>query len=52
MVKWTCIAYGMAWLATAIAIGVAIYVTKEVRCLWFLLLPAFISIKSESTKPQ
>lgn len=50
--KWGFIAYGMAWIATAIAISVAIYITENTRCLWFLLIPALISVQSESTKPQ
>jgi len=27
------------WGSTAIAIGIAIYYTHDMRCLWFLLIP-------------
>ena len=33
------------WGSTAIAIGLAIYYTHDIRCLWFLLVPALINIK-------
>jgi len=36
------------WGSTAIAIGVAIYYTHDIRCLWFLLVPMFMNIKGES----
>ena len=35
------------WGSTAIAIGVAIYYTHDMRCLWFLLIPALIGFKSK-----
>lgn len=34
------------WGSTAIAIGLALYFTHDMRCLWFLLIPAFIRIKT------
>ena len=34
------------WGATAIAIGIALYYTHDIRCLWFLLIPAFIKFHS------
>ena len=45
--KWIYIAYSMAWISTAIAISVAIYVSKSVCSLWFLLLPAMIRITND-----
>jgi len=38
------LAYGMAWVSTAIATSVGIYYTKDVDCLWAMLIPAMISI--------
>lgn len=45
--KWIYIACSMAWFSTAIAISVAIYVSKSVCSLWFLLLPAMIRITDD-----
>lgn len=44
--KWVYIAWGISWLAVALGISVAIYITKNTACLWFFLIPAFISIKT------
>jgi len=38
------LAYGIAWLATGIAVSVGIYTTKDATCLWALLFPACIGI--------
>ena len=35
------------WGSTAIAIAVAIYFTHDMRCLWFLLIPAFMRFRSD-----
>ena len=34
------------WGSTAIAIAIAIYFTHDMRCLWFLLIPACMSFRS------
>ena len=34
------------WGSVAITIGIAVYYTHDMRCLWFLLIPAFISFRS------
>ena len=34
------------WGSTAIAIGIALYYTHDMRCLWFLLIPACMSFRS------
>ena len=34
------------WLSSALAISVTVYVTHDMRCLWFLLIPACIRFKS------
>lgn len=41
--------YGLAWLSTAIAVSVGIYITGSAWCLWAFLLPASISISSKSS---
>ena len=38
------------WLSSAIAIGIAVYFTHDIRCLWFLLIPASISFRSKEPK--
>lgn len=42
------IAYGIAWVATALATSVGIYYTKDADCLWAMLIPMMISIKSSN----
>lgn len=32
----------VTWGTTAIAIGIALYYTHDMRCLWFLLIPTLI----------
>jgi hypothetical protein len=39
------IAYAIAWIAVAAAVGYAIYMTKDARCLWALLIPTMIGLK-------
>ena len=34
------------WGSTAIAIAIATYFTHDIRCLWFLLIPACMSFQS------
>lgn len=41
-------AYAMIWLSVSIAVSVGIYFTRNIHCLWFLLVPSFISIKTGS----
>lgn len=38
-------AYACAWLATAIAISVGIYITKNANCLWALIFPLGINCR-------
>lgn len=44
-------AYATVWLSVSIAVSVGIYFTRNIHCLWFLLVPSFVSIKT-STKDQ
>lgn len=40
------------WGSTAIAIGMAIYYTHDMRCLWFLLIPSFISFRNNDKESE
>jgi len=44
--KWAYIAYGTAWIVTAFAISVGIYLTHNTYCLWAFLIPA-LSVKQK-----
>ena len=33
------------WLSSALAISIGLYYTHDIRCLFFLLIPAFIRIR-------
>jgi len=44
------ITYSMAWIATALATSIGIYYTKDANCLWAMLIPGMISMKSNSGK--
>ena len=45
-------AYGMAWVATALAVSVGIYYTKDGTCLWALIFPLCISVKTSGSKDK
>jgi hypothetical protein len=45
MEKWAYIAYGCAWFATAIGVGVGLYYTHNPHCLWAFLIPGFINLR-------
>lgn len=34
------------WGSCACAIGITVYYTHDMRCLWFLLIPALMSFKT------
>ena len=42
------IVYASAWVATGIAVSVAIYVTKNSSLLWGMLLPFFLTLYDEN----
>lgn len=46
MKKWLpIVAYIMVWLSTAVVVIVSIFATKSGRYVWFMFLPALISVK-------
>lgn len=50
--KWVWVGYAAAWLSTAISISVAIYITHNAKCLWFLLIPGLISIHTDDERAE
>lgn len=45
-------AYAMMWLSVAIAVSVGIYFTKNMKCLWFMIIPLFVSMKHNSSDDE
>lgn len=35
------------WFSTALAVGAGLYFTHDMRCLWFMIIPAFMSIRTK-----
>ena len=33
------------WFSTALAVGAGLYFTHDMRCLWFMIIPALMSLK-------
>ena len=40
------------WGSAAAAISVAVYYTHDMRCLWFLLIPAIIDFKAKKGESE
>ena len=40
--KWIQITDVIKWIAVCVAISISVYVTRDGRYLWFLLIPAFL----------
>lgn len=47
--KWTMIANYIMWIASAVAILGATYITKNANCLWALFIPAMSGFTYKST---
>jgi len=43
----TMFAYAMVWLSCSAAVSTAIYYTRDMKCLWFMIIPLFVSVKSQ-----
>lgn len=41
------LSYAVIWLSVALAVSVGLYVTKDFKCLWFLLLPTLVHFRIE-----
>lgn len=44
------IAYAAVWISMAAAVSTGIYVTGKWTLLWFMIIPLFVSVKSERQK--
>lgn len=42
------IAYSSMWFATALAVIAGLYYTHSIHCLWFMLIPTIIRLRSIS----
>ena len=40
------VAVAFIWIASALAIIAGLYFTKDMRCLWFLLIPACVGVRT------
>lgn len=40
------IAVAFIWIASALAIIAGLYFTKDMRCLWFLIIPACVRVRT------
>jgi len=45
-------AVAVVWCSAAFVIGLGLYYTHDMRCLWFLLIPALMSFKTEDKKEK
>ena len=50
MKNWIWLAYIFMWLVVGITVCLAIYYTKNPKCLIALIVPAFVNMKSSSNK--
>ena len=41
-------AYAMMWVAVSVAISIGLYFTRNIHCLWFLIVPSLVSVKLDS----
>lgn len=37
------------WFSTAIAVSIGLYYTQDIKCLWFMLIPALMNIKGSNS---
>ena len=40
-------AYAIAWISTALVICAGIYFTHDMRCLWFIIVPSFLTVSGD-----
>jgi hypothetical protein len=47
------LAYAAVWFSTALAVCVGLYFTRDVRCLFFMLIPTLIRVyTNEKTEEE
>ena len=44
------VTYMVVWVCFCIAVSVGLYITKDINCLWFLIIPSLLSINIKSDK--
>lgn len=37
-------AYAMMWFSVSIAVSVGLYFTRNIHCLWFLIIPSLVGV--------
>ena len=47
MTKLVLIVYGLMWVSVSIPVSIGIYLTHNINCLWFLIIPALIRVKTK-----
>lgn len=40
------------WLSSALAISAGLYFTHDIKCLWFLLIPACVRVSMQKDKDE
>lgn len=40
-------AYAMMWVAVSVAVSIGLYFTRNIHCLWFLIIPSLVSVKHD-----
>ena len=40
------------WLSSALAISVGLYFTHDIKCLWFLLIPACVRVSMQKDNDE
>lgn len=45
-------AYAMMWVAVSVAVSIGLYFTKNFNCLWFLLIPSFVSLSQKEDNKE
>ena len=41
-------AYAIIWVAVSVAVIIGLYFTRNIHCLWFLIIPLFVSVEHDS----
>ena len=41
-------AYAMMWVAVSVAVSIGLYFTRNIHCLWFMIIPSLVSVKQDS----
>lgn len=40
------LAYSAVWFSVALTVCVALYFTRDARCLWFMLIPCIVHVET------